>query len=102
MPPPLSSDPLPLPTVPPAPPMEMDMDDDMLPLPPSPPPPPRTRAGLDPRIQQEIAAIQARGRSQHHLAAGERTSGVSNFRPTAATSSRTLNDRFTADRVIFP
>ena len=88
--------------------MEMDMDEDMMPLPPSPPPPSppppstqRVRGGLDPRIQQEIAAIQARGRSQHHLPAGGESSGVRNFRPTAATSSRTLNDRFTADRVIF-
>ncbi|XP_043219739.1 uncharacterized protein LOC122380555 isoform X1 [Amphibalanus amphitrite] len=91
-----------------APVMDDDEDmDDMLPptpppLPPPPPPPSRTRGGLDPRIQQEIAAIQARGRSQHQASAeGRQSAGVSNFRPTAATSSRTLNDRFTADRLIY-
>ncbi|XP_043211675.1 spidroin-1-like isoform X2 [Amphibalanus amphitrite] len=82
-----------------------DMDDMLPPSPPPlppPPPPSRTRGGLDPRIQQEIAAIQARGRSQHQASAeGRQSAGVSNFRPTAATSSRTLNDRFTADRLIY-
>ena len=81
------------------------MDDDMglppSPPPPPPPPPPRTRGGLDPRIQQEIAAIQARGRAQHPLSEGRHSAGVSNFRPTAAASSRSLNDRFTADRLIY-
>ncbi|XP_037075891.1 acrosin-like [Pollicipes pollicipes] len=79
----------------------LDEDPPSPPPPPPPPPPPRNRTGLDPRIQQEIAAIQARGRAQHHLPATAQTSGVGNFRPAAATSSRTLNDRFTSDRVIY-
>lgn len=60
------------------------------------------RSPLNARIQQEIAAIQARGRSQR-IAQLDTTVGCDiTVRPTAAGSGRTLNDRFTHDRVVFP